>query len=40
MIQIIDIDLLIPFENHPFKKRSGIEQQKLTDSIKAKKRIA
>lgn len=34
MIQIIDIDLLIPFENHPFKKRSGIEQQKLTDSIK------
>ena len=34
MIQIIDIDLLIPFENHPFKERSGIEQQKLTDSIK------
>lgn len=34
MIQIIDIDLLIPFENHPFKERSRIEQQKLTDSIK------
>lgn len=34
MIQIIDIDLLIPFENHPFKKRSGIEQQELTESIK------
>lgn len=34
MIQIIDIDLLIPFENYPFKERSGIEQQKLTDSIK------
>ena len=34
MIQIIDIDLLIPFENHPFKERNGIEQQKLTDSIK------
>ena len=36
MIQIIDIDLLIPFENHPFKKRSGIEQQELTESIKEK----
>ena len=34
MIQIIDIDLLIPFENHPFKVRSGIEQQELTESIK------
>ncbi len=34
MIQIIDIELLIPFENHPFKKRSGIEQQELTESIK------
>lgn len=34
MIQIIDIELLIPFENHPFKKRSGIEQQELTTSIK------
>lgn len=31
MIQIIDIDLLIPFENHPFKKRNGIEQQELTE---------
>ena len=34
MIQIIDIELLIPFENHPFKKRNGIEQQELTESIK------
>ena len=34
MIQIIDIALLIPFENHPFKERSGIEQQELTESIK------
>lgn len=34
MIQIIDIDLFVPFENHPFKKRSGIEQQELTESIK------
>ena len=34
MIQIIDIDLLVPFENHPFKERSGIEQQELTESIK------
>ena len=35
MIQIIDIDLLVPFENHPFKERSGIEQQELTESIRA-----
>lgn len=28
------IDLLVPFENHPFKERSGIEQQELTESIK------
>ena len=34
MIKNISIDLLIPFENHPFKKRSGIEQQELTQSIK------
>lgn len=26
--------MLVPFENHPFKKRSGIEQQELTQSIK------
>ena len=26
--------MLIPFENHPFKERSGIEQQELTESIK------
>lgn len=34
MIKNISIDLLIPFENHPFKERSGIEQQELTESIK------
>lgn len=34
MIKNISIDLLVPFENHPFKERSGIEQQELTDSIK------
>ena len=34
MIKNINIDLLVPFENHPFKKRSGIEQQELTESIK------
>ena len=25
---------MFPFENHPFKERSGIEQQELTESIK------
>ncbi len=34
MTEIIDINLLVPFENHPFKERSGIEQQELTESIK------
>lgn len=34
MIKNISIDLLVPFENHPFKERSGIEQQELTESIK------
>lgn len=34
VIKNISIDLLVPFENHPFKKRSGIEQQELTESIK------
>ena len=34
MINNISIDLLVSFENHPFKKRSGIEQQELTESIK------
>lgn len=34
MIKNISINLLIPFENHPFKKRNGIEQQELTESIK------
>ena len=34
MIKNISIDLLVPFENHPFKKRNGIEHQELTESIK------
>ena len=34
MIKNISIDLLVPFENHPFKKRKGIEHQELTESIK------
>lgn len=34
MIQIIDIDSLVPFENHPFKERSGMEQEELLESIK------
>ncbi len=34
MIKTVDINLLVPFENHPFKVRSGIEQQELTESIK------
>lgn len=33
-IKNINIDLLIPFENHPFKKRDGIENEELTESIK------
>ncbi len=33
-IKNINIDLLIPFENHPFKKRDGIEKEELTESIK------
>ena len=34
MIKTVDINLLVPFENHPFKERIGIEQQELTASIK------
>lgn len=33
-IENINIDLLIPFENHPFKGRNGIEQTELLDSVK------
>ena len=33
-IKNINIDLLIPFENHPFKKREGIENEELTESVK------
>ena len=33
-IKNINIDLLIPFENHPFKKRDGIEKEELADSVK------
>ena len=32
-IKNINIDLLIPFENHPFKKRDGIESEELKESI-------
>ena len=34
MTKTVDINLLVPFEYHPFKERSGIEQQELTESIK------
>lgn len=33
-IENININLLIPFENHPFKERNGIEQTELLESIK------
>ncbi|MGN1315727.1 MAG: ParB/RepB/Spo0J family partition protein [Acutalibacteraceae bacterium] len=33
-IKNINIDLLIPFENHPFKKRDGVENEELKESIK------
>lgn len=33
-IKHINIDLLIPFENHPFKIRNGIEKEELAESIK------
>lgn len=33
-IKNINIDLLVPFENHPFKKRDGIENEELKESIK------
>lgn len=33
-VRNIDIDLLIPFENHPFQERNGIEQTELLESIK------
>ncbi len=33
MTKNININLLIPFENHPFKKRDGIEQRELIESI-------
>ncbi len=34
MTKILNTELLVPFENHPFKSRDGIEQQELTESIK------
>lgn len=34
MIKNISIDLLVPFENHPFKKRNGIENEELKESVK------
>ena len=33
-VRNINIDLLIPFENHPFHERNGIEQTELLESIK------
>ena len=33
-IKNINIDLLIPFENHPFKKRDGMENEELKESVK------
>ena len=33
MTKNININLLIPFENHSFKKRDGIEQSELVESI-------
>lgn len=34
MIKSIDINSLVPFEDHPFKERNGIEQEELLESIK------
>lgn len=34
-VRNINIDLLIPFENHPFKERNGTEQEELAESIKS-----
>lgn len=33
-IKNIYIDLLIHFENHPFKKRDGVENEELKESVK------
>lgn len=33
-IKNINIDLLTPFENHPFKKRDGVKKEELEESIK------
>lgn len=34
IIKNIEISSLVPFENHPFKERSGLEQEELLESIK------
>ena len=34
IIKNIEISSLVPFENHPFKERSGTEQEELLESIK------
>lgn len=34
IIKNIEISSLVPFENHPFKERSGMEQEELLESIK------
>lgn len=33
-VKNINIDLLIPFENHPFKRRDGHENEELKESVK------
>lgn len=34
IIKSIDINSLVPFEKHPFKERSGMDQEELLESIK------
>lgn len=34
IIKNIEISSLVPFENHPFKERNGLEQEELLESIK------
>ena len=38
IMKTIDISLLLPFENHPFKERCGTEQEELLEH--KRKRIA
>ncbi len=34
-METINIESLIPFKNHPFKNRNGMEQAELIDSIRS-----